>query len=112
MRVALVRVLALLELDRPGGRALEGHARLLVQARSEEVEVVNRGLVLDLDLVRPRLERLDVLAGLRHLDREARADLAHEPRRRSLAETREGEQCGGDGENGDPFHESSLPCWL
>src|SRR5437660_1766790 len=63
VRVALVRVLARPQLDRPGLVTLEGNRRGLVQPGPDQMEVVDRSLVLDLDRVRARLERLHVLAG-------------------------------------------------
>src|SRR5205085_2047306 len=81
MRVALIGVRAGLEPDLPRLIALEGDGRGLVQPRPLEVEVVERGLVLDLEGVRPGLDRLQILAVLLHLDREAWADLADEAAR-------------------------------
>jgi hypothetical protein len=78
VRIALVRVAARLEPDPPRRLAREGDGRLPVQAPADQVEVVDRGLVLDLDPVGPGLDRLDVPAALLDLDREARADLALE----------------------------------
>src|SRR6266545_12486 len=101
MRVALVRVASGLELDRPGDRTLEGNTRLLVQTGAEEMEVVDRGLVLDLDLVRPCLQSLHVLAGLGDFDREAWADLTLQDGYRRLRgpQNKSGEDgCCGDGQ--------------
>src|SRR6266540_7218608 len=101
MRVALVGVAAGLELDRPSDLALEGHTCLLVQTGAEKMEVVDRGLVLDLDLVRPRFQLLHVLAGLGDLDREARADLTLQDGYRRLRgpENESSEDgCCGDGQ--------------
>src|SRR5436305_6756657 len=106
MDVALVRVLALLELDRPGLRPGARDARLLVHARAEEVEVVHGRLVAHDDLVGAGLERLDVLASRRHLDGVAGPARSDELRRRRLTEARERERCegGGDDEHDDAFH--------
>jgi hypothetical protein len=77
MGITLVCVAAGLERDRPDRVALERDAGLLVQAGTEQVEVVNRGLILDLDPVRAGLDRLQILScSVLDLDREARADLA------------------------------------
>src|SRR5437899_1270088 len=106
MDVALVRVLALLELHRPRLRPDEGDARLLAQTRSEQVEVVGGRLVVHDDLVGAVLEPLHVLAALRHLDREAGPARSDELRRRRLPEARERQACegGSDGEHDDAFH--------
>src|SRR6185295_19434920 len=95
MRVALVRVGAGLELDRPRRDAHERDAGLLVQTRAHQVEVVNRGLVLDLDLVRPGLDRLQVLVDL---DREAGTDLTRETARLGLDGRDENRSRSGDSE--------------
>src|SRR5438094_8673311 len=76
MRVALVRVLAGLERDRPGLVAHEWHRRRLVQAGAYEVEIVDRSLVLDLDPVGAGLDRLQVPAVELDLDRVPGTDLA------------------------------------
>src|SRR5439155_2558388 len=92
VRVALVGVGPPLELDLPGLLAGEGDGRGLVQAGADQVEVVDRRLVFDLDQVRPGLQRLDVLASLLELDRERGADLARQLRR-SCKGTRRPQQC-------------------
>src|SRR5205085_10798102 len=105
--VALVGVLPPLQGHLPGPRPYERDARLLAQARPEEVEVVSCRAVADDDLVRPVLQRLHVLAGLRHLDGEARPARADELRHGRLPETDEpeGSEGGGDGHGGDAaFH--------
>src|SRR6266511_954503 len=81
VRVALVRVATGLECDRPGRLSLEGDAGLLVQAGAEEVKVVDRGLVLDLDPVLTGLDPFEILTALLHLDAEAGTDLAGQSRR-------------------------------
>src|SRR3569833_1965411 len=78
MRVALVRVLALLQRDLPRLIALEGDGGRLVEAGALEVEVVEGRLVLDLDRVRAGLQRLHVLAVHLDLDREAGTNFADE----------------------------------
>src|SRR3954470_136749 len=79
VRVALVRVAAGLERHGPRLRAHERKSRLLADAaRAEQVEVVNRSLVLDLDRVLAGLQRLHVLPGLLELDRVAGPDGALE----------------------------------
>jgi hypothetical protein len=75
VRVALVRVLAGLEGDRPDPLADERDGGGLVDARADEMEVVDRGLVLDLDLVGAGLDRLQILAGQLDLDRVPGANL-------------------------------------
>src|SRR3954470_9601429 len=97
MGVALIRVLADLERDRPRLLAGEGDGGGLVHAGADQVEVVDRGLVLDLDRVLPRLERLHVLAALLDLDREAWADLAGQLRC-ACESGRRRDQCGCGGE--------------
>src|SRR5919202_6224409 len=62
MRVGAVAELALPQGDAPGHRALELDAGLLVDATSEQVEVVGGGRVLDRDAVLPRLEALHARA--------------------------------------------------
>src|SRR6266511_2686271 len=66
---------------RRGRHALEGDAGLLVQAGAEEVKVVDRGLVLDLDPVLTGLDPFEILTALLHLDAEAGTDLAGQSRR-------------------------------
>src|SRR4051794_318407 len=78
MRVALVGVLARLERDLPRLVSDEGDRRCLVHAFADQMEVVARGLVLDVDRVGARLERLHVLAVLLALDREAGANFTDE----------------------------------
>src|SRR5712691_3829597 len=87
MWVTLIRIAAGPELDRPDHVALERDSRLPVhepdrgprdRAWPEEMEVVDRGLVLDLDPVRAGLDRLEVVAGPFHLDGVAGANLADE----------------------------------
>src|SRR5262245_1707600 len=96
MRVALVRVRALLERDREGLVALEGHvSRDVVDARADEVEVVDVRLVLDLQRVGAGGDFLGVLAVLLDLDLEARADLALELARSRSARRRFGRRRGG-----------------
>src|SRR4051794_24230746 len=72
MLVALVGVATGLELDPPQDLAPEPQRRGLVHARPLQVEVVNGGLVLDLDRVRAGLDRPQLVASLRDLDRVAR----------------------------------------
>src|SRR5678815_5711559 len=98
MRVALVRVLALLQCDRPGRLTLERDARLLVQSGADQMKVVDRGLVLDLDLVLPGLDRLEVLAALLDFNLEAGPDLALAWRR--CASRGNDDQGRGDGGGG------------
>src|SRR5450759_2502604 len=71
--VAAVGVFPLLQPDLPASRAGEGHARLLAQAGAEKMEVVNRALVADGDLVGAGLERLHGLAALGQVDCETGA---------------------------------------
>src|SRR3954453_16986627 len=79
VRVALVRVAAGLEGHGPRLRAHERKAGFLADAaRAEQVEVVDRPLVLDLDRVLAGLQRLHVLAGLLEFDRVAGPDGALE----------------------------------
>src|SRR5690349_5701509 len=61
MDVALIRVLAGRELDRPRFLPGERDGGRLVHALAGQMEVVDRALVLDLDLVRAGLDRLQVL---------------------------------------------------
>src|SRR6266511_2612267 len=77
VRVALVRVLTRLEREGPGLLADERHGRLLVHAGPEQVEVVDRGLVL-------------------HLDLEARADFSFEDWSRGLSRYESDCRDGGD----------------
>src|SRR5207237_4895380 len=89
MRVAQVRVLALLQRDSPRRRALAGDRGLLVDPRPLEVKVVELGRVCDDDHVLAGLELRDLLAALRERDLEARvrADMPDELRRRSRGAT-------------------------
>src|SRR5215218_8709217 len=71
VRLAVVRVLALLELDRDGLGAREADAGQRLLHRALEGEVVGVRLVRDLELVGPGLEALHGLATHLEGDREA-----------------------------------------
>ena len=71
VNVALVRVLTLLELDRPGDSAGSRNAGCLVHAGAEEVEVVRGAFVVNRHLVSARFERLHGRTVVRQRDREA-----------------------------------------
>src|SRR3954464_13003731 len=75
MRITLVRVRAWPQLDPPAGLPLEGDGGGFVEPRSLEVEIVEPGLVLDLDRVRAGLDRLQVAGPVLDLDRVTGADL-------------------------------------
>src|SRR4029078_3148280 len=98
MRVALIGVGAGLEFDRTRRLTRERDAGLLVQTRAFQMEVVNRGLVLDLDPERPGLDCLEVLVGLLDLDRVAGADLTRQTARLGLDRSNENRGRGRDGE--------------
>src|SRR5690348_2027171 len=80
MDVALIRVLAGRELDGPRLLPGERDGGRLVHALAGQMEVVDCALVLDLDLVRAGLDRLQVLPVEVDLDLVARAGLTDEAR--------------------------------